>query len=131
MALKQYLSQKLEQRLSPQQIQLMKLLQVPTMELEQRIKQEIEENPALKEGAEKDEEDEFEKDEYEEESEEDFNIDDYLSDDAEYKTQVNNKGKDDDEKAIPLSGQQSFQERLTKQLQLLFLDDDQHMIADT
>ena len=131
MALKQYLSQKLEQRLSPQQIQLMKLLQVPTMELEQRIKQEIEENPALEEGAEKDEEDEFEKDEYEEESEEDFNIDDYLSDDAEYKTQVNNKGKDDDEKAIPLSGQQSFQERLTKQLQLLFLDDDQHMIADT
>ena len=52
MALKQYLAQKLEQRLSPQQIQLMKLLQVPTMELDQRIKQEIEENPALEEGAE-------------------------------------------------------------------------------
>ena len=50
MALKQHLAQKLEQRLSPQQIQLMKLLQVPTMELEQRIKQEIEENPALEEG---------------------------------------------------------------------------------
>ena len=50
MALKQHLSQKLEQRLSPQQIQLMKLLQVPTMELDQRIKQEIEENPALEEG---------------------------------------------------------------------------------
>jgi len=53
MALKQYLTQKLEQRLSPQQIQLMKLLQVPTMELDQRIKQEIEENPALEEGLEK------------------------------------------------------------------------------
>lgn len=131
MALKQYLSQKLEQRLSPQQIQLMKLLQVPTMELEQRIKQEIEENPALEEGAEKDEEDEFDKDEFDDEIEEDFNIDDYLSDDADYKTQVNNKGKDDDEKAIPLSGQQSFQERLTKQLQLLFLDDTQYMVADT
>ena len=50
MALKQFLTQKLEQRLSPQQIQLMKLLQVPTMELDQRIKQEIEENPALEEG---------------------------------------------------------------------------------
>jgi RNA polymerase sigma-54 factor len=132
MALKQYLSQKLEQRLSPQQIQLMKLLQVPTMELEQRIKQEIEENPALEEGADKDEEDEFDKeDDFEEDFEEDFNIDDYLSDDADYKTQVNNKGKDDDEKAIPLSGQQSFQERLTKQLQLLFLDDTQYLVADT
>ncbi|MEO9257299.1 MAG: RNA polymerase sigma-54 factor, partial [Crocinitomicaceae bacterium] len=52
MALKQSLSQKLEQRLSPQQIQLMKLLQVPTIELDQRIKQEIEENPALEEGKE-------------------------------------------------------------------------------
>ena len=50
MALRQQFSQKLEQRLSPQQIQLMKLLQVPTMELDQRIKQEIEENPALEEG---------------------------------------------------------------------------------
>ncbi|MFY7668346.1 MAG: hypothetical protein ACOVQG_06360, partial [Crocinitomicaceae bacterium] len=47
MALKQQLTQKLEQRLSPQQIQLMKLLQLPTIELDQRIKQEIEENPAL------------------------------------------------------------------------------------
>ncbi len=131
MALKQYLSHKLEQRLSPQQIQLMKLLQVPTMELEQRIKQEIEENPALEEGKDKEDEDEFENDELEEEVEEEFDISDYLSDDADYKTQVNNKGKDDDEKAIPLSGEQSFQERLSKQLQLRFLDDDQHLIADT
>ena len=101
------------------------------MELEQRIKQEIEENPALEEGKDKEDEDEFDNDEYEEEVEEDFNIEDYLSDDADYKTQINNKGKDDDEKAIPLSGDQSFQERLTKQLQLLFLDDNQYMIADT
>src|SRR5690606_9994461 len=53
--LKQYLSQKLQQKLSPQQIQLMKLLQVPTLELEQRIKQEMEENPALEEGEDHDE----------------------------------------------------------------------------
>ncbi|MCJ8289223.1 MAG: RNA polymerase factor sigma-54 [Crocinitomicaceae bacterium] len=131
MALKQYLSHKLEQRLSPQQIQLMKLLQVPTMELEQRIKQEIQENPALEEGAEKEEEDEFDNDEVEEEVEEEFDISDYLNDDADYKTHVNNKGKDDDEKAIPLSGEQSFQERLSKQLQLRFLDDNQCLIADT
>ena len=56
MALRQSLQQKLLQKLSPQQIQLMKLLQVPTDELEQRIKQEIEENPALSEGAELDSE---------------------------------------------------------------------------
>jgi len=56
MALRQSLQQKLLQKLSPQQIQLMKLLQVPTVELEQRIKQEIEENPALSEGAELDSE---------------------------------------------------------------------------
>lgn len=131
MALKQYLSHKLEQRLSPQQIQLMKLLQVPTMELEQRIKQEIEENPALEEGAEEEEVDEFDNDEVEEEVEEEFDISDYMDDDADYKTQVNNKGKDEDEKAIPLSGDQSFQDRLTSQLQLLFLDDNQYLIADT
>lgn len=131
MALKQFLSTKLEQRLSPQQIQLMKLLQVPTMELEQRIKQEIEENPALEEGAEK--EDEFEDDIDQEEvtEEEDFNIEDYLSDDADYKTQVNNTSKDDEEKVIPLSGEKSFQERITSQMHLLDLDEVEFMIADT
>ncbi|MDC1363919.1 RNA polymerase sigma-54 factor, partial [Schleiferiaceae bacterium] len=51
--LKQNLSQKLQQKLSPQQIQLMKLVQLQTQSLEARIKQEIEENPALQEGKEK------------------------------------------------------------------------------
>ena len=69
MALKQQFSQRLEQRLSPQQIQLMKLLQVPTMELDQRIKQEIEENPALEEGAEEKDEFEDKEDDYEDEYE--------------------------------------------------------------
>ena len=55
--LKQGLQQKLQQKLSPQQIQLMKLLQVPTLELEARIKEELEANPALEEGRE--ERDEF------------------------------------------------------------------------
>ena len=131
MALKQYLSHKMEQRLSPQQIQLMKLLQVPTMELETRIKQEIEENPALEEGAEEKEEDEFEEEQEEEEKEEDFNIDDYLADDADYKTQVNNTSKDDEEKVIPLSGSKSFQERLTTQLHMRKLNETQFVIADT
>lgn len=131
MAMKQYLSQKLEQRLSPQQIQLMKLLQVPTMELDARIKQEIEENPALEEGADKDE-DEFEDDDLDDkETEEDFDISDYLDDDADYKTRVSNKGKDEEEKGVPLSGAESFQERLTQQLSLRYLSDNQYLIADT
>lgn len=133
MALKQHLAQKLEQRLSPQQIQLMKLLQVPTMELDQRIKQEIEENPALEEGADREEED-YGDEEYEQDdtsSDDDFDIDDYISDDADYKTQTSNKGRDEEEKVIPLSGDQTFQERLTEQLHLLDLDDHQFMIADT
>jgi len=136
MALKQYLAQKLEQRLSPQQIQLMKLLQVPTMELDQRIKQEIEENPALEEGAEE-VEDEFDNenddiDTDKDDNDDDFDISDYLDDDVpDYKTQANNNSKDDEERVIPLSGEQSFQERLTEQLHLLDLDDDQFLIADT
>ncbi len=129
--MKQYLSHKLEQRLSPQQIQLMKLLQVPTMELDARIKQEIEENPALEEGADK-EEDEFEEEDLDDkETEEDFDISDYLADDADYKTRVSNKGKDEEEKGVPLSGAESFQERLSKQLSLRYLSDTQYLIADT
>lgn len=132
MALRQQLAQKLEQRLSPQQIQLMKLLQVPTMELDQRIKQEIEENPALEEGGE-DQEDEFDnQEEFDDDDEqEEFDLSDYLDDDvADYKTQANNHSKDEEERVMPLSGEQSFQEKLTEQLNLLDLDDRQFIIAD-
>ena len=133
MALKQHLIQKLEQRLSPQQIQLMKLLQVPTMELDQRIKQEIEENPALEEGA--DVEDEFEHDDIDQDFDEDepeFDISEYIDEDgSDYKTKANNHSKDDEERVIPLSGEQTFQELLTQQLHLLDLDNRQFMIADT
>lgn len=139
MALKQYLAQKLEQRLSPQQIQLMKLLQVPTMELDQRIKQELEENPALEEGV--DEIDEFD-DKYEDEAydddsnleneREDFDLSDYMDDDTpDYKTQVNNYSKDDEERVIPYSGEQTFQDKLLDQLYMLNLDDTQFVIANT
>jgi RNA polymerase sigma-54 factor len=134
MALKQQLTQRLEQRLSPQQIQLMKLLQVPTMELDQRIKQEIEENPALEEGAEEVDDDfDNQDDEYDDDSDGDdeFDISDYIDDDtADYKTQANNSSKDDEERVIPLSGEQSFQEKLTEQLHLLDLDDKQFTVAD-
>jgi RNA polymerase sigma-54 factor len=132
MALKQYLAQKLEQRLSPQQIQLMKLLQVPTMELDQRIKQEIEENPALEEGEEYDDdyESDDDYDDYEEEVPE-FDISEYIDEEgSDYKTKANNTSKDDEERVIPLSGEQSFQEKLIEQLHLLDLNDEQFLIAE-
>ena len=134
MSLKQSLSQKLDQRLSPQQIQLMKLLEVPTMELDQRIKQEIEENPVLEEGKDDNDED-FSAEEYDDYGEnsderEDFDINDYLDDDEPaYKTSVNNKGKDDEERAIPLSSGNSFQERLMGQLNLQDLTEKQVLLA--
>jgi RNA polymerase sigma-54 factor len=137
MALRQQLAQKLEQRLSPQQIQLMKLLQVPTMELDQRIKQELEENPALEEGADQtedeygDNEEDYDSNE-ENEFDDDFDISDYFDDDTpDYKTQVSNKSKDDEERVIPLSVESSFQEKLADQLHLLDLNDTQFQIADT
>ena len=136
MALRQHLAQKLEQRLSPQQIQLMKLLQVPTMELDQRIKQELEENPALEEGKEEpldefdNQDDDFS--DADTDFDTDFELSDYFDDDTpDYKTQVNNTSKDEEERAIPLSVEASFQEKLTEQLHLLYLDDTQFIIADT
>ena len=133
MALRQQLIQKLEQRLSPQQIQLMKLLQVPTMELDQRIKQELEENPALEEGQDLEEDDyDNQEDDYDDQDEnDDFDLSDYLDDDiADYKTQANNQSRDEEERVIPLSGEQSFQERLIEQLHLLYLDEKQFVIAN-
>lgn len=134
MALKQQLSQKLEQRLSPQQIQLMKLLQVPTMELDQRIKQEIEENPALEEGSEGFEDDFDNQDDFEDDfgnDDLDFDISDYFDEDTpDYKTQANNRSQDDEERAVPLSGEKSFHERMMDQLMLVDLDDKQFLIAD-
>src|SRR5688572_33473846 len=72
MALSQNLQQKLLQKLSPQQIQLMKLLQVPTANLEERIKEEMEENPALEQEAENHDDQEEAKDEFTENGEENF-----------------------------------------------------------
>lgn len=135
--MKQILSMKLEQRLSPQQIQLMKLLEVPTMELDQRIKKELEENPALEEGKEENLDDLFQESEpdYEDdtrtEAEMEFDVSEYLDDDADYKTHVNNKGKDDDETYVPLAQGSSFQERLMEQIGLRYLSEKEDIIAET
>lgn len=133
--LKQSLQQKLLQKLSPQQIQLMKLLQVPTVALEQRIKEELESNPALDEGAEVDQnndQEEFQDDYNEENKRDDFDLSEYISDDEvpSYKTSIRNTGPDDDEKSMPLSMGKSFHEVLTAQLVLIKLSEDERIVAE-
>ncbi len=135
MALKQLLTFKLQQKLSPQQIQLMKLLQLPTVAMEQRIKEEIESNPALDEGKDEDDEldaeqeDDFGREEISD-AEKEFDFDAYISDDTpSYKLNISNQSKDDEEKQVPLSGGASFQELLEAQLVLYNLEDDDYAIA--
>jgi len=131
MALKQGLYQKQLQKLSPQQIQLMKMLQLPTIELEKRIKEELEDNPALDEGIEQPKE-EFE-DNVDEQHKDDFDIDisSYINDDEtpSYKLRANNYSNETDEKSIPLSGGKTFQEILKSQIQLRIKDENQLAIA--
>ncbi len=138
--LKQGLSQKLLQKLSPQQIQLMKLLQVPTAQLDQRIKEELEANPALEEEASLDGEEKEPRTEEESTSEEketdtqddDVDVTDYLSDDeiADYKLQDNNYPDPDEERTIPIPVEESFHEYLLEQVGLLELDEKQEKIAE-
>ncbi len=148
MALSQSLQQKLLQKLSPQQIQLMKLLQVPTANLEERIKEEMEENPALELEEENHDEYEEAKDEFSENGEENheepdgseddydnIDISDYVQDGddeiADYKLRDDNYGNDDeDKKTIPFKTETSFYETLLDQLGLLKLDDKEQRIAE-
>ena len=135
--LKQKLQQKLLQKLSPQQIQMIKLLEVPTLQIEQRIKKELEENPALEEG-EEDEEIPAESDDGEEFDEEDkdqeeFTLDDYIEEDEipEYRLQANNYSKDDEKRAeIPFSVGSSFHEHLESQFGLRDLTDKQKILGE-
>ncbi len=137
--LKQHLQFKLSQKLSPQQIQLMKLIQLPTQAFEQRLKQELEENPALESGKEEleDTSDEYD-DVYDNESDsetisaEDINIDDYLSDDEvpDYRTQSNNYSADDDEKSVPYASGTTFNQYLINQLNTVYLSDEEWAIAE-
>ncbi len=131
------LSQSLSQKLSPQQIQFIKLLQVPTAELDTRIEEELEINPALEEG--KDEEPESSQDEFEDSYEEevisddrDVNLDDYLDDEyGGYKMQGDgNYNQDEDDREIPISSQASLHEQLITQLSFLRLDDRQRIIGE-
>ena len=139
--LKQRLQLKLLQKLSPQQIQMIKLLEVPTMQIEERIKKELEENPALEEGADEEERpEEFEEGEFEnddgkdaDKDKDEFTIDDYLNDEdvPEYRLQAKNYSKDDDKRnEIPFSVGNSFHEHLESQLSLRDLDEKQKTLGE-
>ncbi|MDC1416519.1 RNA polymerase factor sigma-54 [Flavobacteriaceae bacterium] len=132
--LKQFLNFKLSQKLSPQQIQLMKLIQLPTQAFEQRISQEMNENPALEGGKEEPEKfDEDINDEYQETIDEapEINIDDYLSDDEtpSYKLNANNYSADDQQTHIPYAAGQSFTQHLMQQLNTYRLEESEKEIA--
>ncbi|MDR1679145.1 MAG: RNA polymerase factor sigma-54 [Prevotellaceae bacterium] len=117
------LQQRLQQKLSPQQLQVIKLLEIPTIELEERIHEELEENPALEEGSETEErqDDEADFDENPNESNsDDLDLGDYMHDDdiPEYKLKTNNSSPDDRREDIPFSAGTTFREHLIEQLQL-------------
>ncbi len=143
--LKQFLNLKLSQKLSPQQIQLMKLIQLPTQAFEQRLLEEMNENPALETGTDEEEiydKDEFDNDDTNDEFDDyddnetedisDINIDEYLSSDEtpDYKTQANNYSDDDEERESPLVAPISFHQDLINQLNTFILNDDEREIAE-
>lgn len=141
--LKQNLQQKLLQKLSPQQIQFIKLLQVPTVSLDTRIKEELEDNPALEDLSlanmnepvedypDRDPDDNFDKEEGQDDFDE-FNVDEYLQEDNvnDYGSKYDQNGDDDDErKEIPIAIQSSFFESLEQQLNLVPLSDKDFQIG--
>lgn len=133
--LDQKLQQKLQQKLSSQQIQVIKMLEIPTMMLEQRIKEEMEENPALEVDEQFDEqmpENDHDDDNDSDTSDDEFSIDDYFNEDeySNYKFQDNNKSGDYEHKEIPFSVGNSFHENLREQLGLLNLNEHEMFVAD-
>lgn len=126
------LQQKLQQKLSPLQIQVIKLLEVPAIELEQRIKKELEENPVLEEG--KDEDLSVkEEDPYEESGvDDDFSLDEYINQDdiPAYKLRSRNYSKDDKKTEIPFSVGKTFHESLLNQLGEINLNDEDRQLAE-
>lgn len=140
--LKQSLQQKLLQKLSPQQIQFIKLLQIPTVMLDSRIKEELEENPALEDGslsnAEEvpeyslDDEGSDEPIDNTNEQQDEFNIDDYLQDDDQddgYRMMQDNDSDDEDKKEMPIAVSSSFHEMLQAQLSMCVMGDHEFMVA--
>ena len=128
------LVQSLSQKLSPQQIQFIKLLQIPTVELETRIEEELETNPALEEGAEEPAEQTETTEEFEEKAEtadDEISFEDYLHDDySGYKMQGDGSNPDDEDKEMPIATSSSLNDQLIDQLGFLKLDDRQMKIGE-
>ena len=134
------LTQKLLQKLSPQQILLMKLLQVPSVALDQRIKQEIEENPALEDLSQdlsdqingSEEPTEERDDAPETNSDDEFDLSDYVDADEipDYKLYSNNY-PEEEKKSMPFASGVSFYEHLLAQLGDAYFDEDERVIAET
>lgn len=135
--LKQQLQQKLSQKLSPQQIQLMKMIQLPLQALEQRVKQELEDNPALEEASlDFDNDTSTDFDDYEDREQntieaEDINVDEYLSDDEipNYRLHANNHSADDEDARVPITAGATFTQILLDQLQMINIDSEVGEIA--
>jgi RNA polymerase sigma-54 factor len=121
MAISQRQIQKLQQTLSPQQIQMIKLLELPAMQLEQRVKQEIEENIVLEEEERQDEQ-----------GEEIISVDDYIREDdtPSYKSRINNFSKDDKQRPVNITECRSMQEYLSEQLSFRNLSEREMAIAE-
>lgn len=130
--LRQSLEQRLQQKLSPAQIQVIKMLEVPTLELEERIRQELEENPALEEGQEQSEND-FDEDMNDDGgNNDDMDLEEYMVDDdiPDYRLKVNNTSKDDKREDIPFSIGTTFHENLIAQLGLQQLSEHERLLAE-
>jgi RNA polymerase sigma-54 factor len=140
--LRQTLEQKLLQKLSPQQIQLMKLLQIPTVALEQRIKQEIEENPALESGDEDQEDAETHDDDFidedygedknvkEEKGEEEFDINDYYDDEIPDYKLYTSQNREEEQRTMPYASGTTFRDTLLEQLGLRDITQKQLFIGE-
>ncbi|MBP7463882.1 MAG: RNA polymerase factor sigma-54 [Bacteroidales bacterium] len=133
--LKQSLQQKMLQKLSPQQIQMIKLLELPTLQLEQRIKKELEENPALEEGSDDDDDLDVNNDEADDanDNDDEFTLEDYLPDDDDipaYRLQANNYSKDDEHRDIIYSAGVSFHDSIRDQLGMKQITPRQRLLAE-
>lgn len=132
--LRQSLEQKLQQKLSPAQIQVIKMLEVPTLELEERIRQELEENPALEEGPELTDDDLGRDEDLNDDggNNDDMELDDYMADDdiPDYRLKANNSSRDDKHEDIPFSIGITFHEHLIEQLGLQHITQHQRLLAE-
>jgi RNA polymerase sigma-54 factor len=124
------LTQSLQQKLSPQQIQFIKLLQIPTAELDQRVEEELEDNPTLEEGKEEPDETQ-EQDEFDDDNsgDDDLDVEDYLRDDDISGYKMQGDGDNGEDRDMPIAMYSTLNEQLINQLGYLKLDEHQYNIG--